>query len=146
MKIFAVFAVVLICLVAQAKGFPSPANESKNIPAEAVVFGPTGVKTVQGKELLASPAFGDLSKGKHATFIKFPANTTSVTHIHTEDYYAVVISGVGANGKPGSKDVSLKAGSYWFQKGNEPHITKCLSDTECIFFISQPGKFDYVAK
>jgi hypothetical protein len=55
-----------------------------------------------------------------------------------------VISGVAVNGKPDSSDVQLPVGSYWFQKSGEPHITKCISPNECIFFISQNGKFDYV--
>ena len=56
----------------------------------------------------------------------------------------VVISGVAVNGLPGSPDVQLPVGSYWFQKGGEPHVTKCVSPNECIFFISQHGAFDYV--
>ena len=57
-----------------------------------------------------------------------------------------MISGVAANGRPGSADVPLPTGSYWFQKGGEIHVTKCLSPNECLFFISQGGKFDYVVE
>jgi quercetin dioxygenase-like cupin family protein len=73
-----------------------------------------------------------------------PAGFVSPPHTHTEDYYAVVIAGVGANGRPDGQDVELPAGSYWFQKGKEVHVTKCLSANECIFFFSQPGKSDYL--
>jgi hypothetical protein len=73
-----------------------------------------------------------------------PAGFISPVHTHTEDYWGVVISGVAVNGLPGSPDVELPVGSYWFQKGGEPHVTKCVSPNECIFFISQHGKFDYV--
>jgi len=45
---------------------------------------------------------------------------------------------------PGGTEVPLPVGSYWFQKGGERHITKCISPNECIFFISQAGRFDYV--
>jgi hypothetical protein len=65
-------------------------------------------------------------------------------HTHTEDYWGVVIAGVAVNGTPGSPDMALPVGSYWFQKGGERHITKCISPSECIFFISQNGKFDYL--
>jgi hypothetical protein len=68
----------------------------------------------------------------------------SDVHTHTEDYYAVVLKGVGANGPPNQKDVPLSVGSYWFQRGEEAHVTKCLSKTDCLFFSIQPGKFDYV--
>jgi len=63
-------------------------------------------------------------------------------HIHSGEYWAVVISGVGVNGVPGSVDVPLPTGSYWSQKGGERHVTKCVSVTECIFFINQTNAFD----
>lgn len=116
---------------------------SVSIPADKLGFGATGVKTDIG-ELYAGPAYGDLSTGKHGTFIRMPANFVSDPHIHTEDYFAVVIEGVGANGPVTGEDIALPAGSYWFQRGEEPHVTKCLSDTDCLFFIVQPGKFDYL--
>jgi hypothetical protein len=112
-------------------------------PASTFTFGPTGVKTSVG-ELKASPAYGDLSKGKHGTFIRMPANFVSPLHTHTEDYFGIVIQGVGVTTQVGKQDVPLVAGSYWLQKGKEKHVTKCISDTDCLFFIYQPGKFDYV--
>jgi hypothetical protein len=118
-------------------------RSSISIPADKIVFGPTGVKTQVG-ELLAGPAYGDLTKGAHGTFIRMPAHFVSPLHIHTEDYFAVVVSGVGVNTQPGKQDVPLAVGSYWFQRGGENHVTKCLSDTDCLFFLYQPGKFDYV--
>ncbi len=118
-------------------------GNSVSIPADRLGFGATGVKTDIG-ELYAGPAYGDLSTGKHGTFIKMPAHFVSDPHIHTEDYFAVVIEGIGANGPVTGEDIALPAGSYWFQRGEEAHVTKCLSDTDCLFFIVQPGKFDYL--
>ena len=116
---------------------------SSNLPAGKVQFGPTGVKTEVG-ELKAGPAYGDLSKGRHGTFIRMPAKFVSPLHSHTADYFGIVIQGVGVNTQPGNADVPLPVGSYWFQKGKENHVTKCISDTDCLFFIYQPDKFDYV--
>lgn len=116
---------------------------SVSTPADKIAFGPTGVKTQVG-ELMAGPAYGDLTKGAHGTFIRMPAHFVSPLHLHSEDYFAVVISGVGVNTQAGKNDVPLPAGSYWFQRGGENHVTKCLSDTDCLFFLYQPGKFDYV--
>lgn len=122
-----------------------PAGQpSVNKPVTQISYGPTGVTDGVHGELNAGPAYGDLTKGPHGTFIKMPAGFVSPVHIHTEDYWGVVISGVAANGLPDAKDVPLPVGSYWFQKGGEPHVTKCLSPNECIFFIGQQGKFDYV--
>jgi hypothetical protein len=72
-----------------------------------------------------------------------PAGFVSPVHTHTEDYWGVVISGVALNGLPGSSDVQLPVGEYWFLKDAGRHVTNCVSPNECIFFISQRGKFDY---
>ena len=117
---------------------------SVNIPVTQLQYGKTGVTDGVHGELQAAPAYGDLAHGAHGTFIKMPAGFVSPIHTHTSDYWGVVISGVGANGIPGSTDVQLPVGSYWFQKGGERHVTKCLSANECIFFINQSSKFDYL--
>jgi beta-alanine degradation protein BauB len=67
----------------------------------------------------------------------------SPAHTHSEDYWAVVISGVMVNKKPDGPDVLLPAGSYYFQKGGETHVTKCTSPDGCVFFVNQSGGFDY---
>ena len=130
---FACLSLVSISAAAQ--------NSSVNTPVTALKYGPTGVSDGVHGELTAAPAYGDLAHGPHGTM---PAGFVSKVHTHTDDYWGVVIEGVAANGKPGSTDVPLPVGSYWFQKGGEAHVTKCLSPSECIFFISQNGKFDYV--
>ena len=116
---------------------------SVSIPADRITFFGSGVKTDKG-ELLAGPAYGDLQHSHHGTFIRMPHGFVSPVHTHTQDYYAVVIQGVGANDPVGATPKPLPAGSYWFQRGEEAHVTRCLSDTDCLFFIVQPGAFDYV--
>jgi hypothetical protein len=116
---------------------------SVSIPAAEIGFIHTGVKTEKG-ELLAGPAYGDLQKGRHGTFVRMPAGFKSPVHTHTEDYFAVVVEGVGSNHAPEGQAVPLPTGSYWFQRGEEAHVTECLSEKDCLFFIVQPGKFDYV--
>lgn len=125
--------------------FAGPEGEpSISTPVTQLQYGPTGVSDGLHGELKAAPAYGDLAHGPHGTFIKMPAGFVSPVHIHTQDYWGIVISGVAVNGTPGSTDVALPVGSYWFQKGGERHVTKCISPNECIFFIGQNGKFDYV--
>lgn len=116
------------------------AETSVSVPVGEVKFFDTGVGPLK-----AAAGFGDLSKGAHSTFVKLPAGFVSPLHIHTEDYYGVVITGVVANEADGAaKDRPLAPGSYWFQKGKARHVTKCLSANECVVFITQPGKFDYL--
>jgi len=116
---------------------------SSSLPADKVQFGPTGIKTEIG-ELKAGPAYGDLSKGRHGTFLHMPAKYVSPLHSHTADYFGIVVQGLAVNTQPGNADVPLPVGSYYFQKGKENHVTKCISDTYCLLFIYQPDKFDYV--
>lgn len=82
--------------------------------------------------------------GLHSNYIRLPGKTVSPVHTHTSDYYGVVITGVVAN-EPASRtgDRPLPPGSYWFQQGGQPHVTKCISPTECLFFVTQMGPFDF---
>lgn len=116
---------------------------SVSIPAKDITFFKSGVKTAVG-ELEAGPAYGNLQTGRHGTFIHMPAGFVSAVHTHSHDYYAVVVKGVGANDPVGATPKALPVGSYWFQRGEEDHVTRCLSKSDCLFFIVQPGKFDYV--
>ena len=118
-------------------------SSSVSKPVTELMYGPTGLTDGVHGELAAAPAYGDLANGPHGTFIKMPAGYVSPTHTHTDDYWAVVVSGVMVNKTPDGVDVPLPVGSYFFQEGGEPHVTKCISPNECIFFISQNGKFDY---
>jgi hypothetical protein len=120
-----------------ALGNPTEAA-SISVPNEKLKYGKTGVGPLK-----AAPVYGDIFNGAHGTLIKMPSKFVSPVHTHTEDYHAVVVTGVVSNGLPGSPDVPLAAGSHWFQKGNEAHVTKCLSSTECVFFITQQDKFDF---
>jgi hypothetical protein len=130
-------------VVAQEPTHPAHEGPSVSIPADQIKFLHSGLKTDKG-ELLAGPAYGDMQHGRHGTFLRMPHGFVSPAHSHTEDYYAVVIEGVGSNHPPGAKPVPLPVGSYWFQKGEEAHVTQCLSETDCLFFLVQPGKFDFV--
>jgi hypothetical protein len=136
-----------VAAVAAHADSPRP-GASRNVPVTALQFGATGVTDATGKALLAAPAYGDLSKGPHGTFIRMPAGFASRVHRHHADYWGVVISGVAVNAAPEVADQAppLPAGSYWLQKGDEAHVTRCISATACVFFISQQGAFDYTAE
>jgi len=116
---------------------------SVSVPASEISFINTGVKTDKG-EVQAGPAYGDLQNGRHGTFVRLPAGFKTPVHTHSEDYFAVVVEGVGSNHPVGAQADPLPKGSYWFQRGEEAHVTECLSETDCLFFIVQPGKYDFI--
>jgi hypothetical protein len=106
----------------------------------------TELRFYQDKEgLIVANAWGDPADGPHSNFIKIPGDTTSPRHTHTASYYGVVIAGVVVN-QPTTvgPDKPLMPGSYWYQKGGEPHVTKCISPTECLIFVTSKGSFDFL--
>lgn len=121
---------------------PTFASESMNLPKANLTFVPSGIGPIE-----LAPAMGDMTKdGLHGNYIRIPGNFASPPHIHTEDYFAVVLTGTIANGPPDATDIPLEPGSYWSQKGGENHITKCISADACTFFVVQGGKFDFLTK
>ena len=120
-------------------------QSSASVPTTQLKYGSTGVTDNVHGEVKAASAYGDSSRGAHGTFLKMPGGFASPVHTHTSDEWGVIIAGVFANGKPGSQDILLPAGSYFFQKAGETHISKCVSENECIIFLSQGGKYDFIA-
>jgi beta-alanine degradation protein BauB len=111
-------------------------GESVNVPAEQMLF-----RDIGGNVKMA-PAWGDMSKGAHGTFLRLPAAFDSGMHSHSADYHGVVVSGSVANTEEGREEVALPPGSYWMQRKNANHVTKCLSDSGCVVYITQSAKFD----
>ena len=126
LRLSALLATSVAVAASLVAGAGAEEKPSVSTPLTQLTYGPTGVSDGVHGELKAAPAYGDLAHGAHGTFIKMPAGFVSPIHIHTEDYWGVVISGEAVNGLPGSPDVPLPVGSYWFQKGGERHVTKCI--------------------
>ena len=114
-------------------------QESVHKPVESLSWFATGIGPMQ-----AAVAYGDMNKGAHGTFLKMPKGFVSPVHMHTHEYHAVVISGTIVNSEVGKPDIKMRPGSYWFQVGNVKHVTKCVSDSGCTVFLSQPENFDFV--
>ncbi|HLG83224.1 MAG TPA: DUF4437 domain-containing protein [Bradyrhizobium sp.] len=119
-------------------------QESVSMPTDQLKYGSTGVSDNVHGEVKAAAAYGDNARGAHGTFLKMPGKFVSPLHTHSSDEWGVIVAGVFANGKPGNPDVLLPAGSYFFQKAGEAHISKCVSENECIIFLSQSGKYDFL--
>jgi len=123
------------------------AGETSDFYADTTKVVPvTELKFYQNKEgLTIANGWGDPASGAHSNYIKMAGGTASGVHTHSSSYYGVVVAGVVANEAPGAThDRPLSAGSYWYQKGGERHVTKCISQTECIFFVTSKGGFDYL--
>ncbi len=114
---------------------------SRSVPFGQLRFAKTGLPDIENVAI--SPAYGDLKTRDHGTFVRWPAGYASSLHTHQHEYMAIVVRGVVANYHPGEKMIPLVPGSYWFQRGQEVHTTKCLSKTDCTFFLYMKGPFDH---
>ncbi|WP_341964050.1 DUF4437 domain-containing protein [Pseudomonas sp. RC10] len=135
----------LAVLISFATAFSSAFAASNAAPDTTLTVPVSAMHFYQNKEgLTIANGWGDPATGEHSNFIKMPGNTASPLHSHSFSYYGVVINGVVAN-EPAvnSPDHPLAAGSYWYQKGGESHVTKCISQTECLFFVTSKGAFDF---
>jgi len=137
----------LAVLAALSAAQPAPAQEP-NHPSRPAA-------TVSGDRVrykdLAGPGgpqlgtvWGDAAKGPHGSFLWLPHGFISAPHLHTGDYDAVIVAGTVTNAEPGQAEVKLGPGSYYFQRREADHVTKCLGDADCLIYISQSQAFDFV--
>jgi hypothetical protein len=105
-------------------------------------FEDRGFRGLNDSKITILDIFGNGKTGKHGTFMTFAPKLVSHVHTHTYDYYGIVIKGTMANYAPGKDPLPMPPGSYWYQKGLEPHTTACLSEEQCLAFVVQSQKFD----
>ena len=105
--------------------------EAKDIKWEAMPGGPTGV--------MSAKLWGDQTKGAYGGLTKFPAGFKAAMHYHTNDIKMVIIKGGYTY-----KGKTYGPGSYLFIPGGDKHESGGITNSETIFFIEQPGKFDLV--
>lgn len=127
-----------------APAAPAAPAKMAMTPAAKLVWTPLDPK--QPKGLQTSVVNGDMMKGPTSFFLKIPAGGKSGAHAHTNDYYAVLISGGhghGASEKEASSPMTV--GSTWFQPGKEMHFDTCNGKKECVILIMFPsGGFDFI--
>jgi quercetin dioxygenase-like cupin family protein len=87
--------------------------------------------------VMSATLWGDQTKGAYGGFTKFPAGVATPLHFHTHDIKLVVIKGAYTY-----KGKKYGPGSYLFIPGGDRHESGGVEDSETIFFIQQPGKFD----
>jgi beta-alanine degradation protein BauB len=149
----------LVSFGASAHDEPTPAGKVEHegpsivIPASKITFQGTGYgqrgkitgeAEPEDKEITFFDAYGKIASTRHGTFLKWPPGFKSPVHAHTYDYFAIVLKGTMLNYVEGSKDrIPLSAGSYWFQTGEQMHVTECISKEPCEGFLYQAGgQFD----
>jgi hypothetical protein len=138
----------LVALVIAVAGISYTAGAAKG--KEAVMTPLPDLKFepyAAGVPLQVAKLWGDRAKGgDYGMLLKMPAGFEAGMHTHTLDYYAVNVQGTWVHTVEGdtSPPKDLPVGSYVFQPGKQMHNDVCKGKTDCILFIHQHGKGDFI--
>lgn len=98
-----------------------------------------------GSPLSVAPLWGDRNApGDHAMYLKLPAGFHAGFHSHTLAYHALNIQGTWVHTEDTGRVVELPPQSYVFQLGKADHDDACKGPEDCILFIFQKGKGDFI--
>ena len=137
--VFSVLTATVLSACAQQPGIVGfDADRDTATPAAKIAFNKINPAISMGA------AYGDMSKGGHGTFGKFPANFITPVHTHTGAYHGIVISGTMTNPFKGEKTPpKMVPGSYWYVPAESEHATACVSDVPCQFYFHADSGFDF---
>jgi hypothetical protein len=101
---------------------------------------------VPGSPVKMSVLWGDYKKGPVGMLLKQPGEYESGMHTHASDYYAVLVQGTWIHTVEGDSSApkELTPGSYVMQPAQQFHNDKCKGPEDCIVYIHQLGKADFI--
>ena len=93
-----------------------------------------------------APLVGKRFEEEYMAMVRLPAGLESPPHVKSATMFGVMISGAMVHvpvGATKSDEVVLPPGSFYEIPAGVPHVSKCVSDVECVTFLYQDGKFDF---
>ncbi|MGI9450928.1 MAG: DUF4437 domain-containing protein [Geminicoccaceae bacterium] len=94
-----------------------------------------------------APLVGDRFVESYMAMIRLPAGLISPPHVKSANMFGVVISGtishLAVEADP-SDEILLPEGSFYQVPAGLAHVSKCVSETDCVTFLYQDGKFDFL--
>jgi len=139
MKLFAaVMAVSMVAAVSYAAG---AAKKAAMHTASELKWEPMGPNI----PIQIATLWGDRNKGESGILMKMPGGFESGMHGHTSDYHAVLVAGTWVHTEEGSTEAKeLTAGSYVMQPGKTMHNDSCKAGADCVIFVHQKKKADFL--
>ena len=90
--------------------------------------------------------WGDPSTGEFGRLLKLPAGFVAPIHAHTGDYHGINLTGTWRHSFEEGKGRELSPGSYVFQPGMAMHGDACVGSEDCVLFLHQHEKADFIPK
>lgn len=116
------------------------AQKGQMIAADAMDWQSAG----EGSPLSVVVLWGNPGEGEHGRLLKLPSGFEAPTHAHTGDYWGVNLAGTWRHYFEDGDSQDLPPGSYVFQPGGQMHGDACVSDEDCILFVHQKQKNDFI--
>ncbi len=91
--------------------------------------------------LWGDPAEAD---GDHGRLVKLPAGFVAPVHAHTGDYHGINLTGNWRHSFDTGEERELAPGSYVFQPGEAMHGDACIGPEDCIIFLHQHKRADFI--
>jgi anti-sigma factor ChrR (cupin superfamily) len=135
-----VLALVTVAALSYAAG-AAKGKAAVNMPIGEMTWSPL----MPGAPLNIAKLWGDRDKGEYAMLLKLPAGFEAGMHAHTLDYHAVLVQGTWVHTNEGDANPKEMApGSYVMQPGKQMHNDQCKGTQDCIIFVHQHGKGDFI--
>ncbi|WP_299191860.1 DUF4437 domain-containing protein [uncultured Litoreibacter sp.] len=93
-----------------------------------------------------APLQGDRFTEDYMAMVRLPAGLVSPPHVKSANMFGVVIEGVMTHAPHGAttQATPLPTGAFYKIPKDLPHVSSCISDTPCVTFLYQDGKFDFL--
>jgi hypothetical protein len=144
MKAMKLFAAVMAVSMVAAVSYAAGAAKKGKIQAQSELKWDQPAPNVP---LQVATLWGDRTKGESGVLLKMPGGFDSGMHAHTADYNAVLVQGTWVHTEEGSSEAKeLAPGSYVMQPGKAFHNDSCKAGADCIIFVHQKAKADYIPK
>lgn len=94
-----------------------------------------------------APLIGERFSEAYMAMVKLPAGLVSPPHVKSANMFGVVITGTMTHlavGAAPSMEIPLSEGAFYKIPAGVGHVSKCISEVDCVTFLYQDGKFDFV--
>lgn len=88
---------------------------------------------------------GDRFEEPYMAMVRLPAGLVSPAHTKSANMFGVVVAGTMTHHAVGTEPgTALPQGSFYKIPREVPHTSQCVSKVDCVTFLYQDGKFDFL--